>query len=551
MEVSDAAGRGKRARLLTGSDRAVDVLKLSILRICTHASHGIGAEYTLGDVVCSHTETRQSSSALRCLIEGCAARDLGSESPEVHVRSCHSADIAHLAAVDAHDALARKEAELVQLQEDYSALDERLIAACKTIASMMEAKAKATSSEAGIPLVDLATISVPGLKNALTGMRNATTAEPEENYRHNLWVDNLVQLGAGPFVEQLTVLLSALKAPTTLERRLDMTKAIATILAVVCAYADRDFKWPHGSNLIFVLSLLTHSRKATELVYATVPGCPAPSTVRDKLRAFATAFFDAIPPAFHADLCAQIDNFAYQYTPTHSLLSDLPNFASIACQLEVYALHLRDIDGTKPEFLESNPSLGPSSYLEWCRCPMDWVLNYGTMVVQEGNACGLDYLEGQIVGNLNQTLFNVTSKLSGGAAPSATADSGASTSAVEPQHCLRCGSEQTAEEITCGCCDGCFFSAADDGETRETDAAPQGATFFRPKQTSLPRQFFTSNSVDGSEKIEIAEQLPDHSTQLTAEFDGRNLQSGVTRTLYPCFFVNPGSVSALRDLLLR
>ena len=474
MEVSEDAGRGKRTRLLTGIDRAVDVLKLCILRICTHASHD-STEYTLGDAVCPHTETRQLSSTLRCLIEGCAAPDLGSASPEAHVRSCHSAEITRLDALDAHDALARKEAELAELRDDYDQLEKRLRDANKTIEALMEAKTKATSSEAVIPLADLATLSVPGLKQALSGMRNATTTEPEENYRHDLWVEHLVKLGAAPFVAQLTALLSALKDPTTPERRLDMTKAIATILAVVCAYADRDFTWPHGSNLMFVLSLLTHSRKAAQLVYATVPGCPAPSSVRDKLRAFATAFFDAIPPAFHADLCAQIDNFAYQYTPTHSLLSDLPNFASIACQLEVYALHLRGVDGTKPEFLESNPSLGPSSYLAWDRCPAGWVLNYGKLVVQEGNACGEDYLEGQIVGNLYQTLFRVIRKLSDGAASAstaATADSGASRSAVEPPHCLRCGSEQTAEDITCGSCDGCFFSATDDVEARETDAAP-------------------------------------------------------------------------------
>ncbi len=43
----------------------------------------------------------------------------------------------------------------------------------------------------------------------------------------------------------------------------ELDKALALILAAIFSYADSDFKWPHGSNLMFVLSLLTHSRKVT------------------------------------------------------------------------------------------------------------------------------------------------------------------------------------------------------------------------------------------------------------------------------------------------
>ena len=97
--------------------------------------------------------------------------------------------------------------------------------------------------------------------------------------------------------------------------------------------------------------------QAVEVVYATVPGCPAPSTLRDKLRAFALAFFREAPPDFHADLVLQIDNFAFQYTPTHSLLSDLPNYASIACQREVFVLQ-----GSPPGASQSGAGLpGPSA----------------------------------------------------------------------------------------------------------------------------------------------------------------------------------------------
>jgi hypothetical protein len=80
--------------------------------------------------------------------------------------------------------------------------------------------------------------------------------------------------------------------------------------------------------------------QAVEVVYATVPGCPAPSTLRDKLRAFALAFFREAPPDFHADLVLQIDNFAFQYTPTHSLLSDLPKINRISEPMNEKEVHM-------------------------------------------------------------------------------------------------------------------------------------------------------------------------------------------------------------------
>ena len=177
MEDSVAAGPAKRRRLLTGLERAVDLLKLRILRICTHASHG-GTQYALGDAVCLHAETRTSSSTLKCLIARCAAPDLGDASPEGHVRSFHSAELQSAQAVDAQDALDSKTTAFDVLQDEYNDLDKRFI----ELKGKYRIAVEASPSAADIPPKEFATLAVPGLKQALSAMRTNATPEPEEDY---------------------------------------------------------------------------------------------------------------------------------------------------------------------------------------------------------------------------------------------------------------------------------------------------------------------------------------------------------------------------------
>ena len=55
----------------------------------------------------------------------------------------------------------------------------------------------------------------------------------------------------------MTTLLTELQPANTPERQLHVAKAVASALASAFDYGDADFKWSHGSNLMFVLSLLS------------------------------------------------------------------------------------------------------------------------------------------------------------------------------------------------------------------------------------------------------------------------------------------------------
>jgi hypothetical protein len=105
-----------------------------------------------------------------------------------------------------------------------------------------------------------------GLLQSMRAMKeaqNSGSTQSDTSYRHAAWVKQMDDEGAGLFTAYLRGQLEELKAVTTDAHRSELDKALALILAAIFSYADSDFKWPHGSNLMFVLSLLTHSRKVT------------------------------------------------------------------------------------------------------------------------------------------------------------------------------------------------------------------------------------------------------------------------------------------------
>ena len=106
--------------------------------------------------------------------------------------------------------------------------------------------------------------STHGLLQSLRAMKeaqNSGSTQSDTSYRHPAWVKQKDDEGAGLFTAYLRGQLEELKAVTTDAHRSHLDKTLAIILAAVFSYADPNFVWPHGSNLMFVLSLLTHSKK--------------------------------------------------------------------------------------------------------------------------------------------------------------------------------------------------------------------------------------------------------------------------------------------------
>ena len=208
-------------------------LNCGILVVCMDSAHGPSPGYSLGRPACLHAEASQS---IKCLVTECVLE----QSPvEIHMRETHREDL---------DLLISQNRERKDLLGQLKVTQRRIRQLAEEVGALKRAEVEARD------------LVVAGLKWALSIMCYQTKdvpAKADRDYRHHDWVKQQVTAGAGAFVHYVTTLLTELQPANTPERQLHVAKAVASALASAFDYGDADFKWSHGSNLMFVLSLLS------------------------------------------------------------------------------------------------------------------------------------------------------------------------------------------------------------------------------------------------------------------------------------------------------